>query len=475
MKTYAQPKTAYYCTPCNKDCDVQAYDAKGQCPHCGMDLVLQVVPLKAGFVLPKKIEKIDRSRLDSLFNALSKSNLAMGSIAIAQNGNILYAKAIGNADMEAGNRVPANTQTEYSIGSVSKIFTAVMIFQLIEEKKITLGDKLSAYFPLIPNASLITIRDLLNHHSGLFNFNNENQDDLKYKPQSKDQLLAKITNGSSAFQPGTAADYNNYNYMLLSYIIEKLYHQPYKDVLSKQILSRLQLNNTYYNSQKPNRETRSFNYVDGRWIKDQKAYLNNFSGAGAIISTPTDLVKFADALFNYKILSKSSVDKMQTLTNGYGMGIFPFPFYNEVGLGHEGRLDGAEASLRYYPAQKLAIAYCTNAGVVQKADILNGVLCICFRAPYAIPTFAPVALNSAQLKVYDGTYESRQSNIKVVCTHDTKQLFLQIKGQQLIADCIGKDEFMNAQQGFFFSFNDMRSILTIKDFHNTYYLTKRSN
>lgn len=475
MCAHAQNKTAYFCTPCNKDCDAKAYDHKGQCPHCGMDLVLQAAPQNAGFILPKKIENIDRGRLDSLFNALLKRNLAMGSIAVAQNGNILYTKAIGCADMQAGNNVPATTQTEYSIGSVSKMFTAVMILQLIEEKRITLDDKLSAYFPSIPNAGLITIGDLLNHHSGLFSFNNENQDDLKYKPQSREQLLSRMVKSRPAFQPGTAADYNNYNYLLLSFILEDVYRKPYKDVLTKQLLARLRLNNTYYDSQQPGKEANSFNYIDGKWIKDKKAYLSNFIGAGGVKSTPADLVKFADALFNYRIIGKNSVTRMQALIDGYGMGMFPFPFYNQVGFGHEGRLDGAEASLRYYPEQKLAIAYCTNAGVVQKADILNGVLSICFAAPYTISTFTPLALNSAKLDVYDGTYESSQGDIKVVCTHNAQQLLLQTKGQQLIADCIGKNEFMNAKQGFFFSFNDARSVLTIKDFHNTYYLSKKND
>lgn len=475
MRVHAQTKTAYFCTPCNKDCDVNAYEAKGHCPHCGMDLVLQAVPQKAGLILSKKIENIDRGRLDSLFNTLSKRNLAMGSIAVAQNGNILYTKAIGYADMQAGSRVPATTQTEYSIGSISKMFTAVMIFQLIENKKIALDDKLSAYFPSIPNAGLITIGNLLSHRSGLFNFNNENQDELKYTPQSREQLLARMVKKQPALQPGTAVDYNNYNYLLLSFILEDVYQKPYKDVLSQKLLSRLQLNNTYYDSQKPLKEANSFNYIDGNWIKDKKAYLSNFMGAGGIKSTPADLVKFADALFNYRILSKSSVIRMQALIDGYGMGMFPFSFYNQVGFGHEGRLDGAEASLRYYPEQKLAIAYCTNAGVLQKVDILNGVLSICFAAPYAISTFNPLALNSTQLDVYDGTYESSQGDIKVVCTHDSGRLLLQTKGQQLVGDCISKNEFMNAKQGFFFSFNDGRSVLTIKDFHNTYYLNKKND
>lgn len=473
ITTYAQPKTAYYCFPCGKDCDRQAYSTKGKCPHCGMDLVMQSVSEQPRLTLITNTKPIDTNKLDSLFGTLSKNNLAMGSITIAQNGKVVYNKAVGFANTQGGNNVPASTQTDYRIGSISKMFTAIIIFQLLEEKKLTLDEKLSKYFPSLPNAKLITISNMLNHRSGLPNFTGDNYADLVYKPQSHEQLLTRLANRKPDFQPNTKADYNNNNYLLLSYIIEKICNKPYKDVLFKRVLFKLHLANTYYASRKVGDEASSFKYIEGKWVKDKEAYLDNFSGAGAILSTPSDLVKFADALFNYRVLSKSSVNSMQAVVDGYGMGMFPFHFGDKTGFGHNGKLDGFEASLSYYASEKLAIAYCTNGGFYQKADILDGVLHICFGTPYTIPSFIPVKLSNKELESYSGTYLSSQGDIKVLCTNDSIRLLLETKGHKFPVENIGHNHFMNSQLGLFFTFNELHTGLTIKEVDQTYYLVKK--
>jgi hypothetical protein len=108
-----------------------------------------------------------RQRLDSLFDVLAAKNLAMGSIAISKNGRIIYKRSIGNAkeasDAAQTGEKPASPNTEYRIGSITKLFTATIVFQLIEEKRLYLDDKLSAYFPDLPNAKQITIANLLDH------------------------------------------------------------------------------------------------------------------------------------------------------------------------------------------------------------------------------------------------------------------------------------------------------------------------
>lgn len=416
---------------------------------------------------------IDARKLDQLFDTLSIHNLSMGSITISQDGKIVYTKAFGFANRKEENNLPASTQTKYCIGSISKMFTAVIMFQLLEEKKLGIDDKLSKFFPALPNAELITINNLLNHRSGLPNFTADNYADLVYKPQTHEQLLARIANRKSDFQPNIKADYNNYNYQLLSYIIEKICKKPYKDVLLARILAKLQLTNTYYGSQKARNEARSFKYIEGKYIKDKEAYLDNFSGAGAILSTPSDLVKFADALFNNKILNKNSLSRMQTLVDGYGMGMFPFSFHRNSGFGHNGKLDGFEASLSYYPSEKLAIAYCTNGGIYQKADILDGVLRICFDMPYTVPSFTPSWLSSKELVSYGGTYLSNHGDIKVVCTSDGSKVILETKGHKFPIDNIGNNQFMNTQLGLFFTFNNAHTELMIKEVDQTYYLLRK--
>ena len=92
-------------------------------------------------------QSVNTAKLDSLFNSLEQNNKAMGSVAISKNGKIVYSKAIGYSLMNGNNKVNANTNSRYRIGSISKMFTATIIFQLIEENKIALNTPISNYFP----------------------------------------------------------------------------------------------------------------------------------------------------------------------------------------------------------------------------------------------------------------------------------------------------------------------------------------
>src|ERR1700744_415461 len=107
--------------------------------------------------------QVNRARLDSLFQYLTAKDLAIGSLAITQNGKVIYQHSFGK-DQTPG--------TEYRIGSITKVFTALFIYQLIDTHRVSLTDKLSRYFPDLPNANKITIAQLLGHRSGLANFTN---------------------------------------------------------------------------------------------------------------------------------------------------------------------------------------------------------------------------------------------------------------------------------------------------------------
>ena len=120
-------------------------------------------------------QNINKSKLDSLFNSLAENNKAMGSIAISKNGTIVYSRAIGYSVITGKEKKPATENTRYRIGSISKMFTSVMIFQLIEEHKLELSTTLDKFYPTVPNADKITIGNLLNHRSGLHNFTNDSK------------------------------------------------------------------------------------------------------------------------------------------------------------------------------------------------------------------------------------------------------------------------------------------------------------
>ena len=145
---------------------------------------------------------MNKPKLDSLFNVLSEKNKAMGSVALSKNGKIIYSKAIGYSLISDKEKVFATTDTKYRIGSITKMFTAVMIFQLVEEGKIKLETTLNNYFPKIPNADKITIGNLLNHRSGLYNFTNDSLFGTRFeKPITQDEMLDIISKFKVDFQP----------------------------------------------------------------------------------------------------------------------------------------------------------------------------------------------------------------------------------------------------------------------------------
>lgn len=442
-------------------------------PH----LILLCVLIVFSFQLHAQI--INSKKLDSLFDILGKKNLAMGSLAISQNGKIVYRKIIGNAMMNEHDTIPAGDKTEYRIGSITKMFTAVMVFQLIEEHKLSLNDTLSKFLPSLPNAKRITIGLMLRHRSGLPNFTNNNAthfDDWKDTPKTHDELLKMISSQKPDFEPNTKADYNNSNYLLLGYIIEKITGKPYKELLNERIIKKIDLKNTYYGttgSTYAGNECASYKYFDYKWIKDKKpAYLDDFGGAGAIISTAPDMLKFIDALFAYQLVTKQSLDQMKTMVDGYGMGMFPYGSEKHPGFGHNGKTEGFASSISYYPADKLAIAYCTNGEVYSKNYILDGVRAACFNEPYSVPTFKALKLSDQQLDQYAGTYSSPEG-ITVVCTKNDGNIWLETRGQKLKLDAIGINKFFDPRFGFFFDFSEGNKKLSIIDVEDEYMLERK--
>lgn len=432
------------------------------------------------FAFQLSAQTINSKRLDSLFDVLSKKHLAMGSLAISQNGKIVYRKVIGYAMINEHDTIPATEKTEYRIGSITKMFTAVMVFQLIEEHKLSLNDTLAKFFPELPNARRITIAMMLRHRTGLpaFTDNNVNHfDDWKDTPKSHDDLLKMISAHKPGFEPNAKADYNNSNYLLLGYIVEKITKKSYRELLNERVIKKINLKNTYYGtngSTYVSDECASFKYFDYKWAKDKKpVYLDDFGGAGAIISTPPDMLKFINGLFAYKLVSKTSLDQMKTMVDGYGMGMFPYGSQKHPGFGHNGKTEGFSSSISYYPTDKLAIAYCTNGEVYSKNYILDAVRAVCFDEPYAIPTFKALRLSDQQLDQYAGTYNSSSDGISVVCTKNDNTLWLETRGQKLKLDALGDNKFFDPRFGFFFNFSDNNKNLRIIDVEDEYVLERK--
>jgi CubicO group peptidase (beta-lactamase class C family) len=410
-------------------------------------------------------QSLNKAKLDSLFDILSANNKAMGSIALSQNGKLVYQKAIGYSSIGTSGTIQADIHTRYRIGSITKTFTATLIFQLIEEGKLSLTTPLKDFYPQILNAESITISQLLNHRSGIHNFT----DDPSYmswmeKPKTHEEILKIIVDGKSDFQPDSKASYSNSNYILLGYIIEKITKKAYAEVLKEKITSKVGLTDTYYGNKTDLKKHESYSYkFDGNnWKQEPETDMSIPHAAGSIVSTPADLVKFIEALFANKLVKEASLLKMKTLTDGYGMGLFQFPFNGKKSFGHNGGIDGFASMLAYFPDEKLSIAYCTNGQVYNMNNIVMGALSIYFNKPYSIPSFKAVSLTAEDLEKYLGVYASSQIPLKITISKDNLTLMAQATGQSAFPlEAVEKDKFKFDQAQIIIEFNTTTQEMTL--------------
>jgi D-alanyl-D-alanine carboxypeptidase len=396
-------------------------------------------------------------RIDSLLQKLDTHDKAWASITIRKNGQIVYSHATGFVDNAVSNPLRSTSETRYRIGSISKMFTSVMILQLVEEKKLTLTTPLSKFFKKVPNADSINIADLLNHHSGLFNFtNSEDYTRWMTEPRTRQQMLEMIEGQKPAFAPHEKGEYSNTNFVLLGYIIEDITGKSYQENLSERITSRIGLKNTMYGG-KINHEANeasSFEYADDKWVMLPETDMSIPGGAGSVISSTPDLTSFVTALFEGKLITESSLSTMITMRDGFGLGIFKIPFYERSAFGHNGGIDGFSSSLAYFPEDKVSIAFCSNALNYPMNEILIGILSCYFDKPYKIPDFKTVNLPVNKLTAFEGEYTSEQLPLVITIKRDGDKLTAQATGQPSFPLSATSDtEFRFDQAGIVMIFN----------------------
>lgn len=396
----------------------------------------------------------DKTKLDNYFNALEENNKFMGSVAVSKDGQIIYTKAIGFADVEKNSKATKNSK--YRIGSISKSFTAVLILKATEEKKLALTQTIDKWFPTIKNANKISVKHLLSHRSGIHNFTDDNEYlTWNTQPKTEKQMLEIIVKGGNDFEPDSKAEYSNSNFVLLTYILEKTFSKSYSDLLQEYIVKPLGLTNTYVFGKinTNNNECKSYNFA-GTWQAVKETDYTIPLGAGAIISTPSDLTKFADALFGAKLLKPESLEIMKSVKDGYGNGLFQIPFYKTIGYGHTGGIDGFSSVYSHFPDDKISYALISNGTKLNMNDISIAVLSAIYNKPYDIPVFTTYNLTSEDFDKYLGVYASAEIPLKITITKDGNALIAQGTGQPAFSlEATEKDKFKFDQAGAKFEFN----------------------
>ncbi|WP_422107793.1 serine hydrolase [Winogradskyella sp.] len=342
---------------------------------------------------PSFSQKLNTDKLDKYFDTLEKRHEAMGSITISKDGVVVYSKAIGYRYIKGEQKIEADIKTNYRVWSVTKLYTATMIMQLIEEGQLSLDTRLIDFYPQIPNADSITIKDMLSHKSGIHDFiQNDSAEDWDAninEPLTQNFMVNHIAQYTPDFRPNEDFRYSNSNYLLLGYIIEKLDGSPYETSLANRISSKLGLKHTYFGvGALDSIENKAFSYKrKKRWTTVDEGEFSGLipAGAGGIVATTHDMTLFIEGLFSEKLITKESLDVMIPQNEFYGLGMMQTSFQGmKTAYGHTGGFIASESSLFYDPQDGLSIAYATNGIVLRKEEILENVLKIYYNQPFDI-------------------------------------------------------------------------------------------
>jgi CubicO group peptidase (beta-lactamase class C family) len=311
------------------------------------------------------IEKIDKAATD----ALARTGVPSASIAIVKDGQIAYLKAYGDARLEP--KTPATPAMRYSIGSISKQFTAAAILLLQEQGKLSLDDKVARYVPELTRANEVTIRQLLSHTSGYQDYWPQDYVmPMMLQPVTAQKIMDIWAKKPLDFEPGTKWQYSNTNYVIAGVIVEKVSHMPLLQFLQQKVFTPLGMKSVMDTDQNKLGDTDPTGYL--RYAlgplrpapKEGKGWL---FAAGELAMPAEDLAKWDISIMDQKLLKPASYHEMNTdtlLKNGvdthYGLGVDVNSQGGRRVLSHGGEVSGFTAQNSVFPDDRAAVIVLTN-------------------------------------------------------------------------------------------------------------------
>ena len=319
-----------------------------------------------------------RANIDeTVHKVLATTGVPSASLAVVKDGKLAYLQAYGNAGLDP--HTPASPEMRYSIGSISKQFTAAAILMLAEEGKLSLDDPVSKYISGLTRGDEVTIRELLSHTSGYQDYWPQDYVmPLMLKPVTPDEILDRWARIPLDFDPGTKWQYSNTNYVIAGVIVEKVSGTPLWTLLGKRVFTPLEMKSITDTNEKalpPTDPTGYFRYALGPLHPAPKEGKGWMFAAGELAMTAQDLAKWDISIINQTVLTRHSYQEMETVTllkNGaptrYGLGVGVSMVNGHRVLEHGGEVSGFTAENIVLPDDKIAIVVLTNQDAAEAAS-----------------------------------------------------------------------------------------------------------
>ena len=335
---------------------------------------------------------VPEEQINQIFAGLKSDGGPGGAVLVIRNGSIIFKRGYGVTDLRSRHRI--DEHTNFRLASCTKQFTAMAVMLLVRDGRLRYQDRLTDIFPDFPEyGKSITIRNLLNHTSGLLDY-----EDLMSKPaagtppenipQIKDAGVLELLKQqkTTKFPPGTRWDYSNSGYAVLAMVVEKVSGQPFGDFLHDRIFAPLDMKQTVaYEKGKNTVAHRAYGHTHeaGVWREMDQSPTSAVLGDGGVYSSLADLARWDRALAHYALLSEAEMEPavipVKVADGGvqepdgtpaaYGFGWFLSPYRNRSRMWHYGETVGFRTTIQRLVQDKLTIIVLCNRDDVVPANL----------------------------------------------------------------------------------------------------------
>ncbi len=377
----------------------------------GMAAVGALLLAGPALALPKDF----KAQADAIVAASAAADGPGIQVAVSEHGRIVYTAQRGMADIAA--KRPITAATEFRIGSITKQFASAVLLQMAAEGKVALDDPLSKFLPTFPGAGGITVRQLLNHTSGIQSYTDIPGwmvEANTARPYSTEQLIAVFKDLPPVKKPGAAWAYNNSGYVLVGAIIEAVVRRPWHEEVARRLTGPNRLTTIRYFADPAAASAMATGYAgdDARASVAQRIDMSVASAAGALVGTASDLTRWDDALHRGKVLTAPLYAQMAAPTKlpdgstaPYGLGLIPGKVRGLPSIGHSGGIFGFLSDTLYLPGPDVSVAVLVNSDKPQSdpGAVSRKLAALAAGKPY--PLFTAQPLDKAAVEPFLGTYQ----------------------------------------------------------------------
>jgi len=343
------------------------------------------------------------ARIDAMLAKWNQKDAPGMAAMLIRNGQIAYSKSFGLADLDT--RAPITPDTQFRLASVTKQFTAMAIMILVEQRKLRFDDTLAKFCPEFPDyAKTITIRNLLNHTSGLPEYEGHlagKLDDSYFRSSKSPRAAHEFTSAEVLqflsrqkelrFPTGTKFEYSNGGYVVLAQIVERVSGERYADFLKENIFDPLGMHDTLVvdeRNQKVQQLALGYEKRNGQWQDVSYSPENNVYGEDGVFSTVNDLYKWDQALYTERLVGHSILEmavtpgrtndgkeietdilKRGNLPNSYGFGWFISSLDGATDVEHSGGWAGYVSDILRVPSRRITAIVLSNSANMEVPKI----------------------------------------------------------------------------------------------------------